>query len=191
MRANETLLARTSIAEHRARNLQQALQIEKKKRKPSKRLNLAGDETSYGQWFGVPEIIRARAKLEQKTAYEEALIAEKEQKKVEKEDKKRQLEQDRAVKALQRDIERQAKEEEKANMAQAIAVKKTANKKLIKVKKSAKNTCTIVSKPKKAVSRSLVGKEGVQGVLPAVGGERAQMTSKSGRKITLSLRARQ
>jgi hypothetical protein len=70
-------------------------------------------------------------------------------------------------------------------------VKKTANKKLIKVKKSAKKTCTIVSKPKKAVSRSLVGKEGVQGVLPAVGGERAQMTSKSGRKITLSLRARQ
>jgi hypothetical protein len=68
MRANKTLLARTSIAEHRAMNLQQALQIKKKKKKPSKRLSLAGDETSYSQWFRVPEIIRARAKLEQKAA---------------------------------------------------------------------------------------------------------------------------
>jgi hypothetical protein len=50
-------------------------------------------------------------------------------------------------------------------------VKKTANKKLIKVKKSAKKTCTIVSKPKKAVSRSLVSKGGVQDVLPAVRGK--------------------
>ena len=70
-------------------------------------------------------------------------------------------------------------------------MKKTANKKLIKVKKSTKKTYTIVSKPKKAVSRSLVNKEGVQGVLPAVRGERAQITSKSGKKITLSLQARQ
>ena len=40
-------------------------------------------------------------------------------------------------------------------------MKKTANKKLIKPKKSAKKTCTIVSKPKKAVSRSLVSKKSV------------------------------
>jgi hypothetical protein len=51
-------------------------------------------------------------------------------------------------------------------------VKKTANKKLIKVKKSAKKTCTIVSKPKKAVSRALVSKGGVQEDLPAVRGKR-------------------
>jgi hypothetical protein len=68
MRANKTLLARTSIVEHRAKNLQQSLQIKKKKRKLSKKLNLARDKTLYSQWFGVPEIIRARAKLEQKTA---------------------------------------------------------------------------------------------------------------------------
>jgi hypothetical protein len=74
------------------------------------------------------------------------------------------------VKALQRDIERQAKEEEKADKAQAAAVKKAANKKLIKVKKSVKKTFTISSKPKKAVSRSLVSKEGFQAVSPAVGG---------------------
>ena len=191
IRANEILLARTSIAEHRARNLQQALQIEKKKRKRGTRLNLAGDETSHGQWFGAPEIMRARAKLEEKTAQEEALIAEKVQKKTEKEDKKRQQEQERAVKALQRDIKRQAKEEEKAEKARAAVVKKTANKKLIKPKKSAKKACIIGSKPKKAVSRSLVGKKGVQGVLSAVKGEMAQMTSKSGRKIALFLQARQ
>lgn len=45
--ANKTLLARTAIAEHRARNLQEALQIKKKKRQQGKRLNLAGNNTSF------------------------------------------------------------------------------------------------------------------------------------------------
>ena len=65
LRANETLLARTAIAEYRARNLQQALQIEKKKRKHGKKLNLADKEVACGQWWGVSEIMKARAKLEE------------------------------------------------------------------------------------------------------------------------------
>jgi hypothetical protein len=40
-------------------------------------------------------------------------------------------------------------------------VKNIANKKLIKIKKSIKKTYIIVLKPKKAVLRSLVNKEGV------------------------------
>jgi hypothetical protein len=79
LRANETLLARTAIAEHRARNLQEALQIEKKKRQRGKRLNLAGKETSHGQWWGVLEIQIARANLAERTALEEQEQLRKEQ----------------------------------------------------------------------------------------------------------------
>jgi hypothetical protein len=139
MRANETLLARTAIAEHRARGLQQALQIEKSKRKRGKKLNLAGDDTSHGQWFGVEEILRAKAKLQEKTAQEEAAAAGKEAQKIEKEVKKRQQEQEKVAKAVQRDIKRQAREEEKAEKARVKALKKTTNKqpsKLIKSRRS-------------------------------------------------------
>jgi hypothetical protein len=109
LRANETLLTRVSIAEHRTRNLLQALQIEKKKRQRSKKLqlNLAGDETSHGQWWGVPEIQRAAAKLEEKEIEEKVRAAEKEQQKIEKEMKKRQREKEKAETAHRKEIERQ------------------------------------------------------------------------------------
>jgi hypothetical protein len=158
LRANETLLARTAIAEHRARNLQEALQIEKKKRQRGKRLNLAGKETSHGQWWGVPEIQIAKAKLAERTALEEQEQLRKEQQKVEKEIKRREKEQEKAAKALQRDINRQVKEQEKAEKArktiEARAVK-AANKKPPKARKIAKKTGIVVLKLKKAAIRSL------------------------------------
>ena len=135
--------------------------------------------------------MRARAKLEEKTAQEKALAAEKAQKKTEKEEKKRQQEQDKAAKALQKDIERQAKEEKRADKARAAAMKKTANKKPLKPRKSVKKTCIVVPKPNKAAVCSLLASESVQGVLSASEEEGVQITSKSGRKIILSLRARQ
>jgi hypothetical protein len=187
LRANETLLARTAIAEHRARNLQQALQIEKKKRKRGKKLNLADKEVACGQWWGVSEIMEARAKLEEKTAMEMAQAAEKEQKKVDREIKKRQQEEEKKLRVLQRNIEQQAKAEKKAQ----AAAQKTAKKLSVKAKRSGKNSCIVILRPKQAFCCSLLAQEVAQDILPIAEGGGAQITSRSGRKITLSLRARQ
>ena len=180
-----------AIAEHHARSLQQALQIEKKKRKCGKKLNLADKETTYGQWWGVDEIMEARSKLEEKCAMEEALAAEKVQNKIGQEVKRRQKEQEKIAKALQKDIERQAREEEKAQAAAKKAMMVAAKKPPVKPKRSGKQTCKIAVKPLRVVTQSTVTLEGTQGGLQDAGGEWVQRTSKSGRKITLSLRARQ
>jgi hypothetical protein len=66
--------------------------------------------------------------------------------------------------SLQKDIDRQSKEEEKAKKAQAVATKKAvkvSNKKPIKAKKNVKKTHVIVLKPKRAILRSLLTREGV------------------------------
>ena len=82
MRANEILLAKASLAEHRACGLLQALQIEKKKRQHGKQLglkvNLARDETAHGQWWGALEIQKATTKLQEKETEEKVWAAEKE-----------------------------------------------------------------------------------------------------------------
>jgi hypothetical protein len=82
MHANEILLAKASLVEHRACSLLQALQIEKKKRQHGKRLglkvNLARDETAHGQWWGALEIQKATTKLQEKETEEKVWAAEKE-----------------------------------------------------------------------------------------------------------------
>jgi hypothetical protein len=109
--ANETLAAWTSIAEHRARNLQEALLIEKKKRQHGKRLNLCGEEA---QWYGVPEVQKARAYLAIKMAKEEQEKLDKEKKKIEVKTKHQEKEAEKKAKAQQRDIAQQAAREKKA-----------------------------------------------------------------------------
>jgi hypothetical protein len=88
---------------------------------------------------------------------------------------------------LQKNIERQAKVEKKAQ----AAAQKTAKKLLVKAKRSGKNSCIVILRPKQAFCRSLLAQEVAQDILPIAEGEGAQITSRSGRKIILSLRARQ
>jgi uncharacterized protein with FMN-binding domain len=81
-RANESLAAAASIQEHRANNLEEALEHEKKKRQCGKRLGLTRKEVKGAQLFGVDEIQAARvyqankeAKIKaQKKAKEEAKV---------------------------------------------------------------------------------------------------------------------
>jgi hypothetical protein len=81
MKTNEQLAARTAIAEFRATQLQQALLLEKRKRQKGKRLNLLGQEAiSSCQWFGVEEVLKARAYRAEKEQREDTEKAEKEQK---------------------------------------------------------------------------------------------------------------
>jgi hypothetical protein len=193
LRANKTLLARTAIAEYRARNLQEALQIEKKKRQRGKYLNLAGKETAHGQWWGVPEIQIAKAKLAEKTALEEQEQLRKEQQNIEKEIKRWEKEQEKAAKVLQRDINRQVKEQKKAEKARKTLearAAKAANKKSPKARKIAKKTCIVVSKPRKAVLHLLASKTDVQVDVLTTEEEGVQMRTKSGRVVHLTHRAK-
>jgi Skp family chaperone for outer membrane proteins len=185
-RANETLAARTSIAEHRARNLQEALQIEKKKRQRGKRLNLCGKETSGAQWYGVPEVQEARAYTAAQTAKEEQEKLDKENKKIEAEIKRQAKEADKKAKALQRDIARQATQAKKAEAAAA----KAAKKKPTKARKNGRKLGIVVLKPKEAALRSLQVKSGVQALVSVVQEEGVQITTKSGRQVQLTLRAK-
>ena len=88
---------------------------------------------------------------------------------------------------LQRNIEQQAKVEKKAQ----AAAQKTAKKLSVKAKRSGKNSCIVILRPKQAFCCSLLAQEVTQDILLIAEGEGAQITSRSGRKITLSLRAQQ
>jgi hypothetical protein len=179
IRANETLLSRTSIAEHWARNLLQALQIEKKKRQRGKKLNLAGEETSCGQWWGVAEIQKAKAQLEEKKAQEEAQATEKVL-------KKQQRQKERAEIAVQKDIERQRKTEERAQKAQAKTTKtaRVAKKKASQPKKS----CIVILKLSKAAHQPTSYSDNE--VQPDLGRDGVQKRTRLGRQVQLTLRAK-
>jgi hypothetical protein len=59
-RANEALAAEALIQQFRAKGLEEALVLEKKKRQHGKRLGLTGKEVKGTQFFGVEEIQKAR-----------------------------------------------------------------------------------------------------------------------------------
>ena len=126
-------------------------------------LNLAGDETSHGQWWGVPEIQRAAAKLEEKEIEEKVQAAEKEQQKIEKEMKKRQREKEKAETAHRKEIERQLQAKDKAEKARVRAAKK----KSLQPHKVVQKSHIVVFKLSEAVHRQLEdsqpGPEGEEG----------------------------
>jgi hypothetical protein len=59
IKANESNAAKASIAEHRAEGLKEALQLEKKKRRRGKKLNLTGEPLGKAQFFGIAEVLAA------------------------------------------------------------------------------------------------------------------------------------
>ena len=67
-KANETNVAKASIAEHRAEGLKEALKLEKKKRQRGKKLNLTGEPSGKAQFFGTAEVLAAVRRENEKVA---------------------------------------------------------------------------------------------------------------------------
>jgi hypothetical protein len=90
-RGYEQLAAQDSINRHIIKGLQQSLQIEKKKRKRGKRLNLVGEEDNGPQFYTPNRVRTALEYQEQKEREEEAekqvKIDNKARKALEKEEK--------------------------------------------------------------------------------------------------------
>lgn len=84
IKANEMNVARASIAEHRANGLKEALQIEQKKRRRGKKLNLVGEPLGRVQFFGTEEVIAVQAREIEKVVLAEKEKLDKEKEKEEK-----------------------------------------------------------------------------------------------------------
>jgi hypothetical protein len=63
---NESNIVKASIIEHRIEGLKEALQLEKKKRRRGKKLNLIGEPLGKAQFFGITEVLAAIAFEEMK-----------------------------------------------------------------------------------------------------------------------------
>ena len=165
IKANETNSACASIAGHHAEGLRKALQIEKKKRRWGKKLNLTGEPSGKAQFFGTEEVIIAQA-LENERA------TKVEQDKLDKEKRKDDA---KIAKAIDLQVRVEKREQEKL---EKTAAKKAATE----AKKTSKNT-----KP----SRILIFRVGLAVQEEAVVGEPITeavgvvLTSRSGKPIVL------
>jgi hypothetical protein len=134
-KANEALAAETSIQLFRAQGLQEALQLEKKKRRRGKRLGLGGKEIEGAQLFGVPEILKAREVQANIEAEKVRLEAEKEQSKLDKAVQKALEKQEKEDRKIQREINTQvrkeAKERAKADKSAAKSGEKSKGKAVV------------------------------------------------------------
>ena len=108
VKANEHNSARAAIAEHCSEGLKEALQLEKKKRRQGKKLNLTGEASGCAQFFGTKEVLKAQALLDIK---DQKLEQEKRDKEKAKEEKaitivvkKALAEQKKVEKAKQKEI---------------------------------------------------------------------------------------
>jgi len=107
-KANETNAAKASIAEHRAESLKEALQLEKKKRRRGKKLNLTGEPSGKAQFFGTAEVLAAIAR-------EDAKVTQAEQDKL---DKQKAKEDTKIAKAIENALKKQEKELERLRKAE-------------------------------------------------------------------------
>ena len=111
-KANKSNIVKASIAEHRAEGLKEALQLEKKKRRRGKKLNLIGEPSGKAQFFGTAEVLAV-------IAFEETKLAKTEQDKL---DKLKAKEDAKSAKAIKDALEKQEKEVEKARKAEQKAI---------------------------------------------------------------------
>ena len=109
LRANERLAAHHAIGQHMVRDLFQALKAEKKRRKRGKRLNLLGEEGSGPQFFSPAQVQAARD-------YQAAKDAEEEQ-------RQRQIIDKRTQAATRKKERAEERERKKLAMAEARAIK--------------------------------------------------------------------
>jgi hypothetical protein len=143
-RANNVLATQAAIADHRAKGLLQALQIEKKKRQRSKRLGLTGKEMSGPQFFGVDEILTAKAFQEGKEAIKEQKIQDKEAEKELKLQEKQAAQLVREEKAAQVAVDRQISQNIKATEKEKKLAEKEARKQVQKYVKKSKKSLIII-----------------------------------------------
>jgi DDE superfamily endonuclease len=186
-RANEALAAAASIQEHRANNLEGALEREKKKRQRGKRLGLTGKEVKGAQLFGVDEIQVAREFQANKEAEIEAEKKAKEEAKVQRAVRKELEKQEKERRAVQREIDRQMKKDLKAQEKADKEAAKLAKKELKKaapVSKVSQKRQTVASK-----NRDIEGQESEPQI-----GDLASIpppTTRSGRATALPQRFKQ
>ena len=201
-KANEYNTARASIAEHRAEGLKEALQIEKKKRQRGKKLNLSGKEAGGAQFFGVPEVMAAKQREDEKEAKatQEKLEKEKakEEKAVAKAVKEALAKQEKLRKVEQKEINTQVKKERKkregldqAEARRAAAAAKKEATAAIKAAKKAKSTRITILRTGSTILASLGSQEEVVVEEPVTEEVIVPQTTKSGRQIILPQRLRE
>ena len=95
LKANERLAAEHSIATHVIRGLEQAIKLEKRKRKKGKKLNLLDKKISRTQFFSPSRVQAARDYQAIKEAEKQQELDIKTEKKTQAEAKKLQKEKDK------------------------------------------------------------------------------------------------
>jgi DDE superfamily endonuclease len=190
-KANEANSALASIAEHRAKGLKEALQMEKKKRRRGKKLDLSGEPSGKAQFFGVEEVIAAQAfenakleKIEQEKLDKEK---KKEDKKIEKTVKEALQKQEKAKKAKQK-VE---KKRELLNKAAGKKIAAAARKVAAETKKTEKKTIPtriVILRVGPLVLSNIESQEEVVADEPIAEAVGVVQTSRSGRPIVLPQR---
>ena len=171
MHANTRLAAQNSIAQHTITGLIRALQTEKKKRKPRKRLNLVGEEDNGPQIFTPSRVCRARDYADEQEALEQAERDRIESKKASALARRLHKEEQRKERALQASIRKQEVAEKKAKKAAEVQARKDAReaaKQAREAQKSVKHTKKSAPTPNEAPVESAksLGGPSVKGVLP-------------------------
>jgi hypothetical protein len=117
LNANERLAAEHSIATHVIRGLEQAIKLEKRKRRKGKKLNLLGEEASGPQFFSPSRVQAARDHQATKEAEKQQELDAKAEKKAKAEANKLQKEKEKAQRAIERAERQQLAAEEKTRKA--------------------------------------------------------------------------
>lgn len=145
-KANERLAAQHAIDELTKKGLLEAIDVEKKKRKRGKRLNLVGEENSGPQFFSPTRIQAARAYQEEKAALEQAENASKEVQKALNIEKRAREDAAKVEARLQRQVVRDIQEQIKAEERALRELKKQDKSKAIAQKSVPKTKPTKGSK---------------------------------------------
>ena len=166
IKANEMNVARASIIEHRVNGLKEALQMEQKKRRRGKKLNLVREPSGRAQFFGTEEVMAAQARETEKVVLAEKEKLDKEKEKEEKAVAKAVKEalavEEKRRKAEQQEINKQVRLEEhnqgildRANARKAIAAVKKEAVIAVKAVKKSKPSRIIILRVRSTILASL------------------------------------
>ncbi|PMD26312.1 hypothetical protein NA56DRAFT_341993 [Hyaloscypha hepaticicola] len=200
-KANETNAARASITEHRANRLKETLQIEQKKRRRGKKLNLVGEPSGRAQFFGTKEVLAAQAREAEKLELAEKEKLEKEKEKEEKAVTKAVKEalavEEKRRKAEQQAINKQVRLEEhnqgvldRANARKAVAAAKKEAVEAAKAAKKAKPSRIVILRVGSTILASLGSEEQVVVEEPEEEVRVVPQQTRAGRQIVLPQRLR-
>ncbi|KAF8847074.1 hypothetical protein BDZ45DRAFT_782437, partial [Acephala macrosclerotiorum] len=109
LKSQEKLAAQHEVDRYFYQGLEEALKDEKKRRQRGKRLNLVGEEEGEAQLFSDDQVRKALEIRDAKEALEAAEKAEKAARKVQATEKRERKAQEAQDRALQRQVEREAR----------------------------------------------------------------------------------